>query len=180
MRSGYRGQGSVLVQLPEQHPPGADQLGHALGQPAVEIAERRPGPRVIGHDGQRLERQPMRLFDAKRRLGARLAQETLLFAAIEVGSHVDQRLDQLLPPLLQARHLHRHGDLVGQDGDRPALDDRVYASPRDAHHADHLAAGRQWHADVVVQAMIWHEGGSSGPGRALRGGSEQLVDFVAG
>ncbi len=121
----------------------------------------------------------MRLLDAKRRLGARLGKEPLVFAAIQVGSHVDQRLDQLLSPLLQARHLHRGGDLVGQDCECAPLDDCVNASARDAHHADHLAAGFQWRAHVVVQAMIWHEGGSSGPTRPLVCGRKQRIDLVA-
>src|SRR6266851_4691044 len=59
VRSGYRGQGSVLVKLPEQHPAGSDQLGDAPGQAAVEIAEGRPGSCVVGHGYQRVERQPV-------------------------------------------------------------------------------------------------------------------------
>ncbi len=135
---------------------------------------------MVGHGDQRIERQPVGLFDAKRRVGARLDDEPLLLAAIEVGSHVDERLDELLSALLQARHLDGGSDLVGQDGKRPSLGDGVDASPCDAHHADHLAAGLQWRTDVVVQAMIWDQGGSSGRIRRLARGRKERVDLVAG
>src|SRR5713101_8227525 len=127
----YRSQSSVLVQLPEQHLAGTHQLGHALRQTPVKGAEARAGPGV-GRDGEKsLDRELVRPFDTQRGMRTLLVEDSLLLAPIEVRPQVDQRVDELLPALLEAEGLHGRSDLVGQDAERPALDDRVDVPARD-------------------------------------------------
>ena len=114
----------------------------------------------------------------QRRLGALLVEHTFLFAPIELRAHVNERLDELLPALLEARDLEGGPHLVGEDRQSAALHDRVDAAAGHTQHADDSTAGFEWQADVGVQAGVGHACSALRRARYLRR-REELVDLVA-
>ena len=178
VRARYRSQRPILIQLPEQHLARANEGGHALRESSVERAESGARPRMGRDRHQGFDRQLTCPLDVQRRPGALLVEHSLLFAPIEVRAHVNERLDELLPALLEARNLQGCSHLVGEDRQRAALHDRVDGAPGYAEHADDATARLQVQADVRVQAGVGHAC------RALRRPrercrSEKLVDLVA-